>query len=166
MNQTSLSSETLLFNTPLEIGLRCIVILDELKDQKIDLQRLIYFDYLVIHYGDVETEYESLHPPTPHRSGEILVKRDLVNEGLLLMISKKLVEVEYEASGIFFKASTYCTPFLDHFESQYLLQLRENAKIMAMKFSTYTKDELKKYMTDNLDRWGGEFNKESLFRGN
>lgn len=165
MNRTPLSSETYVFNTTLEIGLRCIVILNEIKECPIDLQRLIYFDYIIVHYGDVDPKHESLHPPTPHRSGEILVKRDLVTDGLLLMISKKLIEVEYGANGIFYRASSYCEPFLNHFESRYLLQLREVAKIMAKKFSKYSDRELKKFMTENIDRWGGEFTRESFVRG-
>lgn len=165
MSKTVLSSETYIFNTPLEIGLRCTVILTELKGQPLDFQRLIYFDYLLVHFGDADANYESLHPATPLRSGEILIKRDVLGQGLLLMIKKKLVEVEYGPNGIQYKAPSYCEGFLNHFESKYMLQLRETARLLVSKFSECSNDDLKKYMMDNLDHWGGEFTKESLVRG-
>lgn len=165
MNKTVLTSETYIFNTPLEVGLRCVVILNELKGQPLDFQRLIYFDYLLIHFGDADPNYESLHPATPHRSGEILIKRDLLGQGLLLMITKKLVEVEYGPDGILYKAPPYVERFLNHFESKYMLQLREIAQVLVSRFSNYSNDDLKRYVTDNLDRWGGEFTKEFFVRG-
>ncbi len=165
MNNSILSRETYLFNTPLEVGLRCLVILNELEGKAIDLQRIIYLDYLLVHYGDIDSNYESLHPATPYRSGEILIKRDLVNQGLLLMLRKKLVEVEYGHNGILYKTPPYCEVFLNHFESKYMSQLRAMSKVLLERFSSYSDEELKEFMMDHIDRWGGEFTRESLVRG-
>lgn len=165
MKTLTVSRETYLFNTPLEIGLRCLVILTGLKDKAIDIQRIIYLDYLLVHYGDVDSDFESLHPSTPFRTGEILVKRNLVSQGLHLMISKRLITIEYGADGILYKAMPYSASFLQHFESNYMLQLLRINEILTERFFSYSDKELKDYIMKNIDRWGGEFTKEAFIRG-
>lgn len=165
MNEITLSRETYLFNTPLEAGLRCLVILTGLENTGADIQRLIYLDYLLTHYGDVDSNYESLHPSTPFRSGEILIKRELVNQGLHLMVSKKLINIEYGERGILYKAMPYSKAFLQHFESNYMLKLLNINELLVDRFFSYTDEELKNFIMRNIDRWGGEFVKEAFVRG-
>lgn len=50
------------FNTPIESGLRLLFVLDEAKGEVFDLQRLVSYDYLLVHSGDVEGGPVSLHP--------------------------------------------------------------------------------------------------------
>ena len=42
-----------LFNTPLECGLRLLFLLNACYPKRGDLQRLISYDYLMVHSGDV-----------------------------------------------------------------------------------------------------------------
>ena len=63
-----------LFNSPLECGLRAVVLLVECSPQELDIQRLVNYDYLLVHSGDINGP-PSLHPDSPLRSGELLVKR-------------------------------------------------------------------------------------------
>lgn len=74
------------FNSAVECGLRSLVILEQAFPRDYDLQRLVFYDYLLVHSGDANGP-ESIHPATPHRSGEVLVKRQILEQGLLLMIS-------------------------------------------------------------------------------
>jgi hypothetical protein len=62
-----------LFNTPLECGLRLLYLLNASKPKKLDLQRLITYDYLLVHSGDVDDSLGSLHPAVPFRGTEWLV---------------------------------------------------------------------------------------------
>ena len=41
------------FNSPLECGLRTLTLLAASQPSACDLQRLIFYDYLLIHSGDV-----------------------------------------------------------------------------------------------------------------
>src|SRR5437879_6232450 len=90
------------FNTSLESGLRSLFILNSVAPNLRDLQRLIYYDYLIVHSSDVPDGPLSLHPPIPHRSGEWLVRRELVQEGLNLMFSKELIIKMYDPCGIIY----------------------------------------------------------------
>src|SRR4051794_18613760 len=78
------------FNSPLETGVRALTILEAAFPNSCDLQRLVELDYLVVHSGDVGGP-ESLHAPLPLRAGELLVRRELIEKGLLLMMSRGLV---------------------------------------------------------------------------
>ena len=171
---------TELFNSPLEIGLRTLYILNESKTS-CDLQRLVYYDYLLVHSGDAKNAPESIHPNTPHRSSEILVKRELIKNGLTLMASKQLVEFDFTKNGISYKATDLTSEFLKYLNSSqlqlneflylkylnsdYALQLSSVAKWLVNNFEEYNDDKLETYIKLHMDVWGGEFTKESLLRG-
>ena len=82
------------FNSPLETGVRSLIILTAAFPHAQDLQHLVFFDYLTVHSGDVEglESPESLHAPLPMRAGELTVRKGLIERGLFLMMSRGLVE--------------------------------------------------------------------------
>src|SRR5689334_10655553 len=94
------------FNSPLECGLRPLVLLQAAQPAACDLQRLVFYDYLLVHSADVPEGPESIHPATPLRSGEALVRRHWIERGLLLMISRELVIRTFSAQGILYQASS------------------------------------------------------------
>src|SRR4051812_3457103 len=114
---------TTVFNSPLEIGLRVLYILNELYPKGCDLQRLVYYDYILVHSKDVPDGPESIHPNTPHRSSEILVKRELVKKALTLMNSKQLIKSIFDLSGILYSATELTLPFLKYNNSEYAIAL-------------------------------------------
>lgn len=77
-----------LLNSPIEIGLRLLFALDEANGRSFDLQRLVSYDYLLVHSGDVEDGPASLHPAVPFRGSELLVKREQVQAGLDIMFTR------------------------------------------------------------------------------
>lgn len=151
------------FNSAIECGLRSLIILEHAFPLEYDLQRLVFYDYLLVHSGDAGGP-ESIHPATPHRSGEVLVKRHILEQGLLLMMSRSLVIREYDKTGIIYLASDTATPFLDNLKSHYISLLKERAYWVIDVFNEYDDDKLEKFFHDNLDRWGGEFQKEALLK--
>lgn len=158
--------DTSVFNSPLEIGLRVLYLLNELQPDGCDLQRLVYYDYILVHSSDVADGPKSIHPSIPHRTTEILVKRELVKKGLTLMQSKQLVDSVFESTGITYKATALTRSFLEYNKSDYASSLKEISSWLVAKFKTYTDERLSLFIKNNLDVWGGEFSKESLFRGN
>src|SRR5260370_20026328 len=87
------------FNNPLESALRSLVLLVEAHPSGCDLQKLVYFDYLLVHSADAGGP-ESLHPATPNRSGELLVRRGLLNAGLMLLLGRGLAQRQFGERGI------------------------------------------------------------------
>jgi hypothetical protein len=144
------------FNSPLETGIRSLGILVAAYPTCFDLQRLVAFDYLVVHTGDIGGP-ESLHPELPMRSAELLVRRNLVERGLLLMISRGLVDREPTPSGILYRAGEFAETFIASLTSPYLRALRERAAWVVEAFGDMEQDAFRSTMNAAFGRWIEEF---------
>lgn len=160
MNSDLVSED--LFNTPIESGLRALFLLEAICPGECDLQRLVIYDYLLVHSDDVPSGPPALHPATPLRSGELLVRRTLVEHGLRLLIRKGLVAKKYNQRGIYFQAGKCAKPFVGYFESKYALRCSEISKWIVDRFQPMNDDELRAFMHENLGQWGAEFTRESV----
>jgi len=152
------------FNSALECGLRSLIILSEAHPDAYDLQRLVFCDYLLVHSGDADGP-PSLHPATPHRSGEALVRRDLVERGLKLMVTKGLVEQVFDVEGIKYSASGQAQSLLGCLKSGYTARMMRTAEWVVAEFGPRSLDDLRRLFDTNLGKWGGEFHFEALLRG-
>jgi hypothetical protein len=129
------------FNTPLETGIRSLTILTAIFPQSLDIQYLVYFDYLIVHSGDVEGP-ESLHAPLPLRSGELTVRRELIKRGLFLMMSRGLVQQLSTSKGFEYAVTDSASAFLSMLSSQYISKLKERADWVVENFGNSTPEEL------------------------
>jgi len=144
------------FNGPLEAGVRAVAVLRAAYPRSFDLQRLIAFDYLLVHTGDIGGP-ESLHPPAPLQSAQLLVRRKLVEQALLLMMTRDLVEREAHADGLRYRAGENATPFLEALESDYLQALKQRAAWLVQALGNRSEDEFRAVMRRFFDRWVEEF---------
>lgn len=144
------------FNSPLEAGLRVLAILVEAHPHSMELQKLVFLDFLAVHSADAGGP-ESLHPPTPHRAAELVLRRDLLEQGALLLVSRGLVGRSNDPSGFLYVATEDAGSFLSALGSSYTRDLRQRAHWVVDEFGGDTTEELDRYFSENLDRWGGEF---------
>lgn len=145
------------FNTPFEAGVRALFILQAISPARIDLQRLVFYDYLLVHSGDPGGGPPSVHAAVPHRSGEWMVKRELIADGLDLMFAKELIEKSFSHDGILYGTSDLTGPFLGYLHSEYAETVRASATWLAEKFGMISDADLASYMVANLGHWGVEF---------
>lgn len=68
---------------PVEIGMRAAMVLANAYPDRLDLNRLVILDYIVVHSGDIPDGPPSLHPPTPLRAGEVSVRRGLLETAFI-----------------------------------------------------------------------------------
>lgn len=144
------------FNSSLESGVRTLTILTSIYPKSVDLQRLVDFDYLVVHSGDANGP-ESLHAPLPMRAGELLVRRKIVEAGLLLMMSRGFVKRVPTVNGIEYMADELANTFVNSLITPYLVKLRERAQWVADKFGGVTEEELQKITKRFFDKWTTQF---------
>lgn len=144
------------FNGPLEAGIRAVAILRAAYPQSYDLQRLVAFDYLLVHTGDVGGP-DSLHPPTPIHSAELLVRRKLVEQALLLMMTRDLIQREITPEGIKYSAGENAETFLASVISSYLQALKERAAWLVGALGGHTDQDFKAVMRRFFDDWVEEF---------
>lgn len=145
------------FNSALEYGLRTLFILNASKAAPIDLQRIVSYDYLLVHSGDVDDGPASLHPAVPHRGTELLVKRSLIQAGLNQMLSRELVKVIFSSEGFLYQATNLTGPFINLLKSPYAKELQSRALWTVKFFGGYTNEQLTSFMEGNVGRWGAEF---------
>ena len=144
------------FNSALETGVRTLAILIACYPKAHDLGRLVQYDYLTVHSADAGGP-PSLHPPLPLRSGELLVRRGLIESGLRLMMSRSLVRRELHAQGFLYGAEDSAASFLDNIKSSYLVQLRNRAEWVAATFDQLGVDELDAIVNRLYEAWTIEF---------
>jgi hypothetical protein len=151
--------EPRLFNSPLETGVRAVVVLDAAFPRAFDLSQLTWLDHLVVHTADIGGP-ESLHPDIPQRTGELLVRRRVVEDGLSLMRRLHLVDSNTTADGIVYCAREEAAPFVESLRSVYARELRQRAQWLAHYFSETSPDDLAKLISDRIGRWAVEFQGE------
>lgn len=144
------------FNGPLEAGIRVVALLGAAYPQTYDLQRLVAFDFLLVHTGDVGGPV-SLHPPTPHRSAELLVRRKLIEEALLLMMTRDLVQREITTEGIKYVAGENAATFLASLSTRYLRALKERASWLVDALGHHSDQDFRAVMRRFFDDWVEEF---------
>lgn len=152
---TALPSATT-FNSPLEAGIRAVVILVPAYPQAYDLQRMVAFDHLTVHTGDIGGP-KSLHPRLPLRSAELLVRRKLVDRGLALMMSRGLVDRAIDEYGISYRAGDMAETFLSTLMSPYLTTMRDRGKWVVSEFGDLGDDALRQTMSAFFGQWIEEF---------
>jgi hypothetical protein len=144
------------FNSPIETGMRALILLAESYPQLLDLQRILEFDYLLVHSGDVDGP-PSIHPALPLRSGELLVRRQLIERGLSLMISRGLIARHATALGFMYQAEDDAGPFLDALTAEYHDELKDRATWVVDRFSETNDQNIRLMLSQIFDQWSREF---------
>lgn len=145
-----------LFNSPLETGVRALVVLDAAHPLAFDLSQLTWFDHLVVHTGDIGGP-PSLHPDLPHRSGELLVRRPMIESSLVLMRRLHLVEIVVGERGFLYRASEGAYPFVELMRSPYARALKERARWLAENVCILEADQIELLVAEKIGRWNVEF---------
>jgi len=144
------------FNSALETGIRTLAILVASYPRAHDLGRLVQYDYLAVHSADADGP-PSLHPPLPLRSGELLVRRGLIESGLRLMMSRSLIRREIHRDGILYAAEDAAGAFLANLQADYIIQLRDRAEWVSSTFDGLSADELDVVVKRLFEAWTTEF---------
>ncbi|MFI0487197.1 ABC-three component system middle component 2 [Actinomadura sp. 9N215] len=114
-------------NSPLEVGVRALVLLAEKHPESLDLAQLVVLDHVLLHSGEFGGP-PSLHPNLPAQAGEIGMKRRLLEQGLLVLIRAGLAGIEDRREGLMYAATDRGPVFVDVLEAPYVEALRERAE--------------------------------------
>jgi len=144
------------FNSFLETGIRSLSLLEAVYPGSLDLQRLVEYDYLSVHSGDAGGP-DSLHAPLPLRTGEILVRRSIIESGLSLMMSRNLARHIPTNEGIRYFATDATGAFLSALSSQYITRLKERANWVVEKFGNSSDEQLSEITRQLFDKWTTQF---------
>ena len=133
-----------IFNNPVESALRSLVLLVEAYPATLDLQRLVYLDYLLVHSADADGP-PSLHPPTPQRDGEVAVRRGLIEQGLHLLLVRGLAERRATLDGFEYAASETAGSLAASLDADYSKALIARAQWVTSAFAQYDLASLSRF---------------------
>jgi hypothetical protein len=143
------------FNSPFELGLRMVYLLQALGARGADLQKLVLLDYAIVYSADLDGP-SSLHTPIPFRGAELLSRRELIEQGLYLMSTRGLVTASWGADGITYQAGPEARTMTSSLASPYLRQLEVCCDWAAERFGASDSGELTEEFAANGHLWGAE----------
>lgn len=156
------SESIALFNSPVEVGLRALFVLSATFPSKLSMQKLVIMDYLVVHSDDLPEGPPGLHPKTPHRGGEILVRRSAIRHGLALYQSRGLIAEFFSETGVVYSGTDRSGSFIDTLNSEYLKRLQTRVTWAVANYAAFSDDALQALVNASIGSWGTEFVLESV----
>jgi hypothetical protein len=135
----------LLFNGPVEVGIRAVILLDAVFPQALDLNRITILDHWALHSGML-SDLPSVHPDRANSVGELGLKRGLIEQGLLLMRSAGMVSVIVSATGISYRATEEAAGFLGLMEAPLVAALETRAEWAVNRFAALSDAQVHQWM--------------------
>ena len=120
-------------NSPVEVGVRALVLLAESHPEPLDLAQLVVLDHVLLHSGEFDGP-PSLHPDLPARAGELGMKRAVLEQALLVLIRAGLAVIEEGVEGLVYAATDRGPAFVDVLEAPYAEALRDRAEWVLSDF--------------------------------
>jgi len=131
------------FNSPLELGTRCSLILTALE-KRFSLDDLVLLDYALLYSNDFGGP-DNLHPALPNHIAEIGHRREFLPESLIFFSRRGLISAHIEESGYYYSSNYQTLQFVSCLKSEYyrkswvrLSWLKDNYKfILEQSFPTF-----------------------------
>ncbi|MFG2892107.1 ABC-three component system middle component 2 [Streptomyces sp. NPDC048248] len=141
-------------NSPLEVGIRALVLLAETFPRRLDVAQLVYLDHAMLHSGHLDGGPASLHPELPVGPGELGMRRRLIEQGLVVLLRAGLADMTATEDGFLYGATDEAASFLEVLEAPYLGQLQERAEWLTSAYThegTDVRDGMKQITQDWTD---------------
>lgn len=149
-------SHAMTFNGPLEAGVRTVAILNAAYPHSFDIQRLTALDYLLTHTSTIGGPND-LHPATPIRTPATEVRRRLVHDAILLMMTRDLIEREVHSDGIRYVAGEAAASFIASLRTDYFNRVKICADWLAQHLADHTDDQFNALMRELFRDWVEQF---------
>jgi hypothetical protein len=149
-------------NSPIEVGMRALVLLTETFPRQLDAAQLVYLEHAMLHSGDLDGP-ASLHPDLPAGPGELGMRRRLIEQGLVVLMRAGLADMTATEDGFLYGATEEAPSFIDVLESPYVGQLKERAAWLAAAYASEGTD-VRDGMRQITQRWADRFSAGALSR--
>lgn len=144
------------FNTPIEVGFRALVILREFSGKSLDIEQIMFLDYLSQNTNDIGGP-KSLSAPIPNRGVQVYARKELLHKGIVILLSKELISFESNETGFSYSINEAGKKMLELFNTKYYHDLTERSAWVIEKFGDMNLMEMRTFMNDNISNWRGEF---------
>jgi hypothetical protein len=151
-------NRTRVFNNEIEMGLRILVILKCIYPKSFSVEMINYYDYFSLHSKDIGGE-KSLHADVPNRSGELFVKRGLIERSLKMLLLRGLVKYAYHQdskNGFEYIITENGVSLIDNLNESYSKNLISSVTWVCHYFKDKTYRDIKCFVAQNKKNWNSE----------
>jgi hypothetical protein len=152
------------FHTSIESGLRSMMALYEVYPEGMNFERLHYYDYIAVHTADFDGP-PSLHAGFPHRTGEYLVRRKLIEEGLDCFRHRGLITLKLSTNGIEYVLTDAAGDYLLSLKKPYLQKLSERICWVHATFGKFSNEKLKGLFSQKINKWDNPLEFQLISKG-
>lgn len=124
--------------------------------------RLVAYEYFVIHSGDIEHAPSSIHPDIPYRASIYISNHQNISDALNILLSKELILLNVENDNFEYQITKAGEIFVQYMTSEYYNKLNNIARWVCNYFENFSDRDLNLYIESNIGKWGNEFTKESI----
>jgi hypothetical protein len=147
-----------LYHTSVESGIRCLGILEAAYPTSLDINQLVALDHIAVHSADfVPDGPASLHPASPYRRAEPIIRREVVHRGLRLITGRGLATRIHTRQGFTYLATEEASPFLASLTSDYWRELLLRTRWDSRNFKEMDWHQLARLMQVHVDNWVAKF---------
>lgn len=139
-------------NSPLEFGVRVLVMLTETYPEQLDINHLVLLDHTVLHTANLGGP-PSIHPSLPVHAGELGMRRATLEEGLRVMLRARLVDMRASRTGIRYGAGDEAYSFVSALQSNYIVELRSRSQWVVERFGALSEQEVRERMRAIFGSW-------------
>lgn len=144
-----------LFNTPFELSLHVVLLLD-VADSGLTLDRIAAYDFIAIYCEDFGVADRSLNGENGFAFSELSARRNLTKTAIKDLVVDGLVVATDDETGILYSVSESGRKMSEGFQSEYAERYKELMRLVVEKYGNYSDvqlfNEINKQSTKSLRR--------------
>lgn len=152
-----------ILNGTFEIALRVLAILTTCK-KSMTVERISIYSYFALYLADYSQEEISIHPEIPYRNSSYINSKDVMMRALEMLMTKGLAECEFDSTSLKFKSTGLGLTVYEQINGSYKTKLVDSIKRANELMKGKTDRDLNDYVYNNMEKWGSEFQYESILK--
>jgi hypothetical protein len=147
-------------NSPLELGLRTLIVLTVSFPRELSVDRLVLMDYCLLRSEDLGGP-ASVLPAVSTRGGELGIKHSVLEHGIQVMLRAGLIDVVVSTEGLNYRASEAAAPFLRLVHSPLLDRLTQVAEWAVSDFGDLPATDIRERIRLISNQWSEQWTEDS-----
>jgi hypothetical protein len=140
-----------ILNSPLELGIRALVLLRRTHPETLDINQLTLMDYCLTHSSDLGGP-DSVVPDVPGRGSELALKRETLELGVRLMMRAGMIDLAVTPAGFEYRASEEAQAYLQLLGSAHLSTLIQTSEWVLAEFSDLDEIQIRRRLSAIMGR--------------